>query len=249
MFTTVSLGPLTIHVWGVMAAVGFLVATIVAARRAREMKVNADLVWFASWQIVFAGMVGSRLFEVFFYEPAYYWANPGKIFAVWEGGLSSYGGIIGGAVVLLWFTRHHRLPVLSTLDDFANATPLGFVFGRIGCFLIHDHPGTLTSFIGGVRYPDGARHDGGLEMAIADAAIFLLFFFLRKRKLPPGFFVLAFLGFKGLARFILDFFRATSGPIVEARYAGLTPSQYVGILSLLAVTIILLYRWDTTRRV
>ena len=259
--TTITLGPLTLNVWGLLAAIGFLVATIVAAARARVLKMDSQIVWSVSWQVVIASMVGSRLFEVLFYEPAYYWANPGKIFAVWEGGLSSYGGIIGGALALLWFIRRNKLPLWSTLDIFAYATPLGFVFGRIGCFLIHDHPGTLTSFIGGVKYPDGVRHDGGLEMAIADGFIFLIMVLVAHRSSlrrspwrlwqspPPGTFVLLFLGLKGLARFILDFFRATSGPIVEARYGGLSPSQYVGLCSVIITVWVVSRHWKPTRSV
>ncbi len=258
--TTLSLGPFTIHVWGLMAAIGFLVATIVAARRVRTLsfsgltresrnQLTSDLVWQASWQIVLASMVGARLFEVFFYEPRYYVANPAAIFSIWDGGMSSYGGIIGGALVLGWFIRRHKLPLLQTLDVFAYAAPLGIMFGRIGCFLIHDHPGTLTSMVWGVRYPDGTvRHDGGLEMAIADGIIFLFLVLLARRspsprvgegwgevQLPPGSFVVLFLGLKGLARFWLDFYRAADIAGAEARYFGLTPSQYVGALTIFFV--------------
>lgn len=240
--TTIALGPLTINVWGLLAAIGFLVAGVVASRRADALGMSGAMVWEAMWQIVVVSILGSRFFEVLFYEPVYYWQHPQKILAFWDGGLSSTGGIIAAGVFLYWFIKRRNLPMVKWLDVFAYAAPLGLMFGRIGCFLIHDHPGTLTNFIGGVRYPDGIRHDGGLEMAIADAGMFLLFFILRKKKLPPGFFVVAFISLKGLARFILDFFRQTDLAFAEARYQGLTPSQYVGIICVL-VTIVVMAKW------
>ncbi len=233
--TTILFGPLTLNVWGLLAAIGFLVGAFVAGRRARAQGMDGALVWDAMWQVVVVSLLGSRLFEVFFYEPRYYWQHPQKIVAFWDGGLSSTGGIIFAGLFLYWFIKKQKLPLLPWLDIFAYAAPLGIMFGRIGCFFIHDHPGTLTSFIGGVRYSDGIRHDGGLEMAIADAFIFFLFFLLRKKKLPPGFFAIAFIGLKGLARFTLDFFRATDIKLSEARYAGLTPSQYAGLLAVVVI--------------
>jgi len=240
--TTITLGPLTLNVWGLLAAIGFLVGGMVASRRARTLGMDGAIIWDTLWQLVIVSIIGSRVFEVLFYEPRYYWQSPQKILAFWDGGLSSTGGIIAAGLFLYWFIKKQKLPLLPWLDVFAYAAPLGIMFGRIGCFLIHDHPGTLTSFIGGVRYPGGVRHDGGLEMAVADALIFMLFLFLRKKKLPPGFFVIAFIGLKSLARFVLDFFRATDVTLSEARYWGLTPSQYVGAFAILFVLLYVFYQ-------
>ncbi len=240
--STIALGPLTINVWGLFAAIGFITAGLVASRRARAQGMDANVIWQSMWQIVVVSIIGSRLFEVLLYEPRYYWQYPQKILAFWDGGLSSTGGIIAAGVFLYWFIKRRHLPMMAWLDVFAYAAPLGLMFGRIGCFLIHDHPGTLTSFVGGVRYPDGVRHDGGLEMAIADASIFILFFIFRNKKVPSGFFVILFIGLKGLARFTLDFFRQTDMAFAEARYQGLTPSQYVGIICVL-VTVMMVLKW------
>ncbi len=245
-----------INVWGLFAAIGFLIGTIVAVRRARAVGLNPDVVWNTAGMTVVASILGSRLFEVFFYRPEYFWQYPLEAFRFWDGGLSSTGGIIGAGLFIYWFIKKNKLPLIQWLDVFAYAAPLGLMFGRIGCFLIHDHPGTLTNFIIGVQYPDGVRHDGGLEMAIADGLIFLVMLLLaskqsslspygrspeegrwgsRQSRIPDGSFILLFLGLKGLARFILDFFRATDISLPEARYFGLTPSQYVGALTIFFV--------------
>ena len=258
--STIPFGPLTLHVWGLFAAIGFLSATIVAAQRARRQGLNGEIVWQAGWWIVVAGMAGARLFEVMFYDPRYYWAHPEKILAFWDGGLSSTGGIIAGGLVVWWFLKRNKLPFLPWADVFAFAAPLGLLFGRIGCFFINDHPGRLTNFFLGVRYPDGIRHDGGLEMAIADGLIFLIMLVVGRRHspsprrgegwgegrkaFPPGSFVLLFLGLKGFARFWLDFYRATDIAIPEVRYLGLTPSQYAGLFAVLLVATLLIFSFQ-----
>ncbi|MBI5135525.1 prolipoprotein diacylglyceryl transferase [Candidatus Uhrbacteria bacterium] len=244
--TTVPLGPITLSVWGAMAAAGFLIGTIVAARRARAVGLDPKIVWDAAGMIVLSSIIGSRLFEIFFYRPDYFWEHPWDIVRIWDGGMSSTGGIIGAGLFVYWFIRRHRLPALEWLDVFAFAAPLGLMFGRIGCYFINDHPGKFTSLFLGVNYPDGIRHDGGLEMALADGAIFALFLFLSRKKLSAGAVALLFIALKGLARFALDFNRAADIALPEARYFGLTPSQYIGMIALVILAVVAV-QWRIAR--
>ncbi len=236
-FTSFSLGPLTLHVWGIFLALGFLVGTLAAGWMAKRKGLSSSVIcemapWFA-----IAGMIGGRIGHVLFYDPAYFYAHPLEIFAIWQGGLSVYGGILGCILVFFIFgaglkpartnasidMHAHRF---AYADALIFGLPFGKIFGRIGCFLIHDHPGTLTHFILGVKYPDGeVRHDLGLYLAINAFFLSLLFLLLARKNRPTGTYIVVFSLWYGTTRFFLDFLR-----VVDVRYMGFTPGQYLSLL-------------------
>ncbi len=225
---TIALGPLTLQVWGLFAAAGIVAATLFGMREAKRRGLDAAKFEALAFWTILAAFVGARVFHVAFYEPAYYAAHPADIVAVWKGGFSSFGGFFAAAAVAAWRIRKLGLPFLKTADVAVPATVLGMACGRVGCFLIHDHPGTLAYGAGewfAVRYPDGARYDLGLLLGVLDAALFAAFLVLRKRAAPDGFHLSWILIAYAPARFGLDFLRA-----VDVRYAGLTPGQYGAIL-------------------
>jgi phosphatidylglycerol:prolipoprotein diacylglycerol transferase len=114
------------------------------------------------------------------------------------------------------------------MDVAAVSLWLGWGIGRIGCFLIHDHPGTLTHFVGGVQFPGGVRHDLGLYESLVGFALFLLSMLLFKRLVRRrwGLVTLVSVTLYAIARFFLDFLRATDIASADARYASLTPAQW-----------------------
>ncbi|TAK03656.1 prolipoprotein diacylglyceryl transferase [Patescibacteria group bacterium] len=227
-FVSFQLGPLTIYVWGLMVALGILAGTWLAARLARERGLNPQVMWDLAFWGTLGGFVGARLAHVAFYAPETYLADPWRILAIRDGGYSSAGAIIGGILCGVLYLKWKKLSVAAYADVGAFGAPLGYAIGRVGCFLIHDHPGTLTSFVLGVKYPDGVRHDLGLYEALSGFALTLLFVVLWKRKAPAGSYAPLFLIWYGASRFFLDFLRATDGAIVDARYGNLTPAQWLG---------------------
>lgn len=234
-FPIYSIGPLTLQTWGTFVALGIIVATYVSFRRAKILGLEAQRVWDLAFWIVVASFIGARLGHVLFYEPAYFAAYPGEILKIWHGGFSSFGGFLGGTLTgwlcirrRLLRTTNYVLRTHSWLwsDTILFGLPIGWAIGRIGCFLIHDHPGTLTDFWLGVRYPDGVRHDLGLyEMFNALGLAILLFLLRNKLKVHPGLTVIIVALWYGTVRFFLDFLRA-----YDARYLNLTPAQYGSIL-------------------
>lgn len=218
----IALGPLSIQTWGTLVAVGFLVATWVASVRAKKYALKSSDVWdFAFWAFLSA-FLGARIFHVLFYDLGYYLQNPIHAINPALPGYSMMGGVIGAVVAALIFVRIKKISFLNFADACMFALPLGIGIGRIGCFLIHDHPGTLTHFILGVKYPDGTiRHDHGLYLSIIGFLIFILFFILGRKNRKPGFFLGSWLVIDGTARFFLDFFR------LDIKYFGLTPTQWV----------------------
>lgn len=237
-YVAIHVGPLTLYVWGLMVAIGVVVGTWVAARLAKSRGQNPKYIWDAASVAALAGIVIGRLFHVVFYDPATYLAHPLEILALWDGGISITGSMLGALAALFWFLRKHKLDIVGYLDTAAYGGALAYGIGRIGCFLIHDHPGTLTHFILGVNYPDGVRHDLGLYEMFNGFGMFLLFLVLRKRGAKPPTYGIVFLIWYGLVRFLLDFLR-----INDARFGGLTPAQYAAAAMFLAGVVFAYKKW------
>ncbi len=220
-FISFRVGPFTIYVWGAMVALGILTGTWVAARFAKARGQDPKLIWDTASVAALAGVVAARLAYVAFYNPAPYLAFPLRVFELWDGGMASMGAVVGALVAALWFLRSRTVDVVAYMDTIAYGTPLAYGIGRIGCFLIHDHPGTLTHFLLGVKYPDGVRHDLGLYEMFNGFGLFLLFLVLRRCKVKPPTYAITFLIWYGAVRFLFDFLRAA-----DPRYGGLTLAQY-----------------------
>lgn len=219
---TFFLGPIPLQTWGTFVATGFIVATWIAARRATLKHLDPKLVWDMAFWIFVAAMAGSRLFHVLFYEPGYYLAHPWDAIDPRTPGFAIMGGLLSGAGVVWVYARKKGLDFLAYADTLAWGVPWGCGIGRIGCFLIHDHPGTLTSFALGVKYPDGSvRHDLGLYLSMLGFAIGAAFLFFDRKARRTGFWLGAFLILDGVSRFVLDFLR-----VVDRRILWLTPTQW-----------------------
>jgi len=206
-FVSFQLGPLTIYVWGLFAALGFLASLLISSRLVKKRGLDQDFLYALFLWVIVGALIGARIVHVVFYN----WRN--------------------------------NVRLLPYADALAFSFPFGWALGRLGCALINDHPGKLTNFFLGVRYPDGVRHDLGLyEMLLTMilAGIFLLFERPRqsggveKQGVIPAEagiqttknFYLVFLGlWYGVTRFFLDFLR-----INEPRLLGLTPGQYFSLI-------------------
>lgn len=241
-FHAIPLGPIKLQVWGILVASGILVAFWVAARRAKRLGViDPKHMWdFAAWAFVSA-FVSARIFHVLFYDLQYYLQHPLDAINPALPGYSMMGGIIGGVLAGLCFAKKRKLPIWPMADLAGYALPIGIGIGRIGCFLIHDHPGTFTVFFLGVNYPDGVRHDHGLYLSIQGWLIFGTFLLLGRKKRRDGFFAGWFLVLDGISRFFLDFLRA-----YDIRYAGLTPTQWLLVGTVVAGVAILVVTSKTT---
>lgn len=219
------IGPVPFRTWGTIVAIGFVIATWVAAKRAEWKNLDSKVVWDLAFWLFIAAFIGSRIFHVLFYDPAYYLANPWAAIDPRQPGFAIYGGFLACAGVFTWYVRRKGLDFLAYADTLVWGIPWGCGIGRIGCFLIHDHPGTLSSFALAVKYPDGqTRHDLGLYLSIAGFVIGILFLLLNLRPRGPGFWFGSFMVLDGITRFWLDFYRA-----VDVKYFFLTPTQWVTI--------------------
>ncbi|MEZ4251884.1 MAG: prolipoprotein diacylglyceryl transferase [Polyangiales bacterium] len=135
----------------------------------------------------------------------------------------SFGGFIGAALgIFVWKVRR-KLPVSHLSDVVAWVFPFGWIFGRMGCFVVHDHPGAQTTFFLGVEGWEGQagviRHDLGLYEVFWSILVFSIFWSMRKMKnRPTGLFVALLPLFYTPYRFGLDFLRATDVSNPDTRF-------------------------------
>jgi phosphatidylglycerol---prolipoprotein diacylglyceryl transferase len=148
--------------------------------------------------------------------PEAYLANPVKIIAAWEGGMSFHGGLIGVMIAILLFCRRRKLQLFAVADLIAAATPIGLFFGRIANFINGELWGKITDVPWAMVFPNASppglpRHPSQIYEALMEGV--LLFFLLRFLILRfevhrrPGFVVGWFLTFYGVFRFVGEFFR------------------------------------------
>ena len=133
-------------------------------------------------------------------------------------------------------------------DSLGYGLATGWMFGRLGCFTAHDHPGLHTSFFLAVKYPDGPRFDLGLLEALWAMGVALTFAILRRKRRPLGIYVTILTLAYAPVRFGLDFLRARDVANPDARYGGLTPAQWGCMLALGAGIGLLIWTTMNMRR-
>ena len=226
-------GPIEIHLFGILVAICILVGAERTRFRARQLGLDDVATSTLTTWIVVWGFIIGHLFDVLAYQPAELvklpllqalalLVNPGR-------GLSSFGGFLGSLGALLFWTKKHREPTLKHADALFYGLPFGWFFGRLGCFTAHDHPGAFTEFFLGVKYPEGTRHDLGLDEALLALALAIVFFILSRKPRPLGLYGALMCSFYGPVRFGLDFLRVQDMSGADPRYLGLTPAQYGSI--------------------
>jgi phosphatidylglycerol:prolipoprotein diacylglycerol transferase len=251
-----------IHGFGLLVATGIIVGNAIARRRARktgldERKYEAVVFW-----TVGVGLVMSHMLDTIFYHPDVLRQNLLELFMVWNG-LSSFGGFIGAALAFTVYTRRAKLDAWRYADAICYGLPVGWLFGRLGCSVVHDHPGRPSHSplaVGpGAAWPDGPRFDLGLlEFMLTPLLIaaVLLVGYLRDRSVAAaggaeaprswvhkrGAIVATLAGAYAPIRFGLDFLRV-GPPLGDPRYGGLTPAQWA-CLGLLAFAVWVAVRPD-----
>lgn len=215
------------HPFGFLVAIGVLVGHYVASRRAKALGITpASLVDLFVLVVFAGGFVAGHMLDTVFYHPEALRQDWRELFMIHHG-LSSFGGIIGAVAAGLAFIAVKRLDPWVWADLCTYAFPFGWLFGRLGCAVVHDHPGRLSDSPLAVRFPTGARFDLGLmELAFVPLLIALVVW-VSKRTKRPGMISGALAIAYAVVRFPLDFLRATDlGAEGDPRYAGLTPAQY-----------------------
>lgn len=214
------LGPFTIHTYTVLVDLGILVGVYIAYREAMRVGFDSDSFFdLAAW-VVFAAIVGSRLYHVLFIDWNYYAADWLRIFRLWEGGFVFQGAFFGGLAAGLVYLWRRKLSFWVAADFTALGLVFGHAIGRVGCFFGGCCYGGLCDLPWGVVFPNlgiGPRHPTQLYEGLANLAIFGILFAFRKNKPFNGFLFLLYVMLYSATRFSIEFLRGD-------------PSQMIGSL-------------------
>jgi phosphatidylglycerol:prolipoprotein diacylglycerol transferase len=219
-----SIGPLAVRWYGLMYLVGFALAWWLGTRRIRQERAPIarkqfdDLIFYAVLGVV----LGGRLGYVLFYKPAHYAAHPLEIFAIWQGGMSFHGGLLGVILAMWIYARRQAVDFLRLMDFLAPLCPLGIAAGRLGNFINGELYGRVTDVPWGMvfRHAGGApRHPSQLyQFALEGLALFVLLWWFSSKPRPRGQVSGLFLAGYGVFRFIAEFARE--------------PDAFLGLLAL-----------------
>lgn len=220
-----------IYWYGIIIALGFLLAVIYMMRRAPVFGLTQDDVLDEVLWAVPIGVICARLYYCIFYWELYA-DNPISILYIWEGGLAIYGGVIGGAITILVVSRVKKIKTGTMLDIAAMAVLIGQIFGRWGNFMNREAHGTVTDsfFKMGLVDASGAvtyYHPTFLYESVWNLVGFLALHFLTKKRKFDGQIFLSYLTWYGLGRVWIEGLRTDSLYLFST---GIRVSQLVAAL-------------------
>jgi len=223
----IQLGPLAVHWYGLMYLAAFTAFILLGRRRIAARPElgwnNKDLDDLLFWGVL-GVVLGGRLGQVLFYEPGYFLLHPGEIIAVWKGGMSFHGGLLGVLIALWAFGRKTGRSFLQVGDFVSPLVPLGLAFGRIGNFINGELWGrpAPTDLPWAMIFPHVdpfPRHPSQLYQAgLEGLALFVLLWLYAARPRPVGAVSGAFLVGYGAFRFIAEYFREPDAGIFGHSY-------------------------------
>jgi len=225
------LGPLKVHWYGIMYLVGFISTWLLGVYRSKKpwSPINSEQVTDALFYGALGVIVGGRLGYVLFYDLSFYFHNPLQVFAIWDGGMSFHGGLIG-VIISQWFYSHKlKLSLFDLTDFFAPMCPLGLAAGRLGNFINGELWGRVTDSPFGMVFPTGGplpRYPSQLiELFLEGFVLFIILWSVSLKPRPKMFVSSLFLIFYGLFRFLVEFFREPDAQLGYLAWGWLTRGQ------------------------
>lgn len=240
----ISLGGWTISSYYTLIIIGLLTGLLLGLRFNKRLPQPYPIgPMILVWGLAF-GLTGSRLYWILQYDTI--WHAYRALF-IWQGGMVLYGGTIGGMIGFALYFKYKKVPVWDGFDIIFIFSPLGQVFGRIGCFLGGCCAGKLTNLPWGVQFPRGSNvhyrqvraglidNDAMTSLPVHPAQLyevigcFLIFLFLRwlyTHKKHDGIVMLLYFTFYGGLRFVVEHFRGDS---VRSVFGIFTVSQTIAL--------------------
>ena len=233
------IGPLTIHSYGALYALGILVAVSLSEYLYRRRGGEPDVIMDMALPVVIGVILGARAMFILV-EREYYIQNPLEVFMVWKGGLVFYGGLIGGALAFLITAKVMKLDVWRVADIVAPGVAFGHALGRLGCFLAGSCYGRPTNLPWAVTYSDPtslARDILGIPVhptQLYSAAFLILLsailVFIGSRSSFKGQVIATYGILYGTFRFFIEFLRGDPRGTVVLADITLSTSQAVSLV-------------------
>ncbi|QDD63592.1 prolipoprotein diacylglyceryl transferase [Herbaspirillum seropedicae] len=250
----VHIGPLAVHWYGLMYLLAFAQFIALGRLRIKQPHIAAvgwkkedldDMLFYGVLGVV----LGGRLGEILFYNPAYYFAHPADMIAVWKGGMSFHGGFLGVMLAMYLWGRKRGRNLMDIMDFIAPMVPLGYAAGRLGNFINAELPGRPAdpSLPWAMIWPNVdniPRHPSPIYQMLVDGVLLFIILWIFSRHSRPrmavaGMFSLLY----GCARFFTEYFRV---PDYEVHFGGITISAgqmlSVPMIVLGIILLVLAYR-------
>jgi phosphatidylglycerol---prolipoprotein diacylglyceryl transferase len=242
-----SLGPLKVHWYGLMYAVGFIGAWLLASYRAKKphsgwtLEQVSDLLFYVAMGVILGGRIGFMVF----YDLHNFLSQPWSLFEVWQGGMSFHGGLLGVLLAFYFYSRKTRRHFFDISDFAAPFVPIGLAAGRLGNFINDELWGKVTHVPWAMVFPRSdllPRHPSQLYEFFFEGVVLFVFLMIYSSKPRPrmavsGWFALLY----GIFRFSLEFFREPDVQIGYLAWNWFTMGQLLS-LPLIVVGCIFLYK-------
>ena len=235
----VSIGPVSVHWYGIMYLLAFVTAWGLAVRRAGFSHTEVgreqvdDLIFYGALGVVLGGRFG----YVMFYNFDRFLSDPLWLLKIWQGGMSFHGGLLGVVVAMLVYARQQNITFAGLLDFVAPIVPLGLGMGRIGNFIGQELWGRAAD-VSSVPWamvfpadPEGLpRHPSQLYQAgLEGFLLFAVLYVFSLKPRPTGSVAGLFLIGYGLARFVVEFFRQPDNHIGFDAFGWMTRGQVLSL--------------------
>ena len=214
----VRIGPFALRWYGLMYVFGFGASYLIVRSRLRSVvpsiirgEGQKDFLSALYTYLVTGLMLGARLGYVLFYDLGQYVQRPWEVFAVWHGGMSFHGGLIGSVVAGVLCCRTYGVDAWAVADLIIGTAPIGIGLGRLGNFINGELYGRVTDVPWAMVFPEGGplpRHPSQLyELLLEGVVLFVLLSWLRRWIRKPGILAASFLVLYGLFRILAELFR------------------------------------------
>ena len=237
-----TIGPVSVHLYGLIIGIGMILAAMYAMRRSKEFGLTEDHVLDGFLYVTPFAIACARAYYVAFSWEMYA-DNPISALYIWEGGIAIYGGVLGAIVGILVFTKVKKIGTLATLDLIAIAFLIGQSLGRWGNFFNREAFGAETesflrmglynTFTGQTTY----HHPTFLYESVWNGVGFFLLHFLSKRRKYDGQVALSYAAWYGLGRALIEGLRTDSlyVPGTAIRVSQLLAAASCGVAVILLV--------------
>jgi phosphatidylglycerol---prolipoprotein diacylglyceryl transferase len=204
-------GPIAIRWYGLMYLFGFLASWFLVRYQIKKQKLDLgpDFIETLYSYLVLGLLLGARLGEVIFYNPVYYFNNPSEIIAIWNGGMSFHGGLIGAVVAGLMYCHKAGVDKLLVADMVMVTAPIGLGLGRIANFINGELYGRVTDVSWAMIFPGQVlpRHPSQIyEFFLEGVLLFAILWFVREH-VRRGTITALFLVLYGIFRSFAELFR------------------------------------------
>ncbi|MDP7646110.1 MAG: prolipoprotein diacylglyceryl transferase [Candidatus Peribacteraceae bacterium] len=245
----ISLAGFNIHWYGLMYMLAFLLAFYLLPRiqKWRGLNLSRDD-WSSLLALGVIGVIaGGRLGFVLFYEPAFYLANPVEIIKVWNGGMSSHGGLIGVGIAIVFFSWKKGINIFSLLDVVVIPGAIGLAMGRMGNLINGELYGIESVVPWAMQFAeaDGLRHPTQIYAIMKNLIIAgVCTMYIQSATSKKGQVFALFLGLYGLLRYIVEYYREQPYGIYDFGFVMMSRGQVLTIPIICLGAIV----WCVTKR-